>query len=326
MALADTLVRRWYDGSPRPILWRPLTWLYRGVVALRAWLYQRGWLASEHLPVPVLVVGNISLGGTGKTPLVMALVDGLRERGWRPGVVSRGHGGSQKEPMLLPDRADPARFGDEPCLIRQHTSVPLAVGRDRPAAARLLLEQGCDLVIADDGLQHYRLTRDVEICVIDGVRRLGNGLMLPCGPLREPPSRLRQVDFRVVNGGVAGPDEVPMQLTGEHARNLVDSGQSRPLTTLSGQLVHAVAGIGHPRRFFDSLRAHGLQVIEHAFADHHAFVVADLDFGDAAPVLMTEKDAVKCAAFATPAMWSVPVTAVLPAAFLHDLDARLRAF
>ena len=323
MSLADSLARRWYDGSPRPWLLRPLTWLYRAVVAVRARLYRHGWLASEHLPVPVLVVGNITLGGTGKTPLVIALVEHLHRQGWHPGVVSRGYGGTQETPALLPDIPDPTCFGDEPCLIRRRTGVPVAVGRDRPAAAQLLLEAGCNIVIADDGLQHYRLQRDIEICVIDGERRLGNGLMLPCGPLREPPSRLQRVDFRVCNGGEADAGEVSMQLTGDRAWHLRDSEREQPLPAFADRPVHAIAGIGNPARFFDSLRAQGLKVIEHPFPDHHAYVRDDFDFGDDLPVLMTEKDAVKCVGFAHDRCWSVPVIAVLPDTFFHQVTQHL---
>lgn len=324
MALGDSIEKRWYDNGPRPRLLRPLTWLYRAAVALRAWMYQRGWLSSERLPVPVLVVGNITLGGTGKTPLVIAVVDYLRRQGWKPGVVSRGYGGRQESPALLPAAPDPAQFGDEPCLIRQRTEVPLAVGRDRPAAARLLLEAGCDVVVTDDGLQHYRLQRDIEICVIDAKRRLGNGLMLPCGPLREPPSRLQRVDYRVCNGSPVENGEIGMQLVGGQAQRLRDPRDVQPLASFIGQPVHAVAGIGNPRRFFDSLRAQGLDVIEHAFPDHHVFTRTDIDFGDKFPVLMTEKDAIKCMAFAPEQSWSVPVRANMPDTFLQALDANLR--
>lgn len=324
MGLADHITRHWYDGSRRPWLLRPLTWLYRGIVAARVGMYRRGWLHRERLPVPVLVVGNISLGGTGKTPLVIALVDWLRAEGWKPGVVSRGYGGSQHEPMLLPDDPDPARYGDEPCLIRMRTRVPVAVGRDRPSAARLLMEAGCDLIVTDDGLQHYRLQRDIEICVLDGERRLGNGLMLPCGPLREPPSRLRRVDYRVCNGGVPHEGEVGMCLSGGRAHAVDNPQHVQTLDAFAGQRVHGVAGIGHPQRFFDSLRAQGLDVIEHAYPDHHAFARTDIDFVDNLPVLMTEKDAVKCSAFAPAGCWSVPVQATLPETFLRELDARLR--
>lgn len=324
MSLADKTIQRWYGPGPRPWLLRPLGWLYRGVTALRAWLYRHGGLTRVRLPVPVLVVGNITLGGTGKTPLVIALAVHLREQGWTPGVVSRGYGGSEVGPCLLPAEPDPARFGDEPSLIRQRTGVPVAVGHKRPEAARLLIDAGADLVIADDGLQHYRLQRDVEICVIDGRRRFGNGLVLPCGPLREPLSRLQSVDYRVVNGGETEPGEIAMQLHGDFARRMDGAGETRALADFRGRPVHAVAGIGHPSRFFDSLRGHGLEVIEHAFDDHHAYASAELAFDDGLPVLMTEKDAVKCTGLAVGSMWSVPVQARLPAAFLQDIGTRMK--
>lgn len=288
---------------------------------LRRLAYRRGWLHGEKLPVPVIVVGNLTVGGTGKTPLTITLVEALRARGREPGVVSRGYGGSQREPLLLGETADPAQVGDEPCLIHA-SGVPVAVGRDRPAAARLLLEAGCDVIVADDGLQHYRLARDVEICVIDGERRFGNRRLLPLGPLREPMSRLRSVDFRVCNGGTEAPDEVPMRLEGGMVRALADA-REQPLAAFAGQRVHAVAGIGNPQRFFDSLAMQGLDVIEHPFADHHAFTAADLDFGDGLAVLMTTKDAVKCRPFAREGWWSVPVHAVLPETFFDAVCQRI---
>jgi tetraacyldisaccharide 4'-kinase len=250
------------------------------------------------------------------------LAEGLRKRGYTPGVVSRGYGGTQKLPLLLDASPDPAQVGDEPCLIRA-SGVPVAVARDRPAAAKLLIDAGCDVVIADDGLQHYALARDMEICVIDGVRRFGNGRLLPAGPLREPMSRLQNVDFRVCNGGAVAPGDIPMELRGGTARALLDD-HTKPLADFAGQTVHAVAAIGHPVRFFASLRSQGLQVIEHPFPDHHTFAVNDFSFGDCKPVLMTEKDAVKCRAFAQAHWWSVPVRAVLPPAFFDDIEARLR--
>ncbi|HEX5306387.1 MAG TPA: tetraacyldisaccharide 4'-kinase, partial [Dyella sp.] len=259
-------------------------------------------------------------GGTGKTPLTLALVDALVARGWRPGVVSRGYGGTQREPALLGDDPDPAQFGDEPCLIRA-SGVPVAVGRDRPAAAALLLDAGCNVVIADDGLQHYALARDVEICVIDGDRRFGNGRLLPAGPLREPLSRLRRVDFRVCNGA-AGEGEYAMHLEGGAAVSLTD-GSTRPLASFVGSPVHAVAAIGHPDRFFDSLRAQGLDIVGHAFADHHAFVPDDLAIAGDGPLLMTDKDAIKCRRFARPGWWRVPVCAVLDGGFIDALCQRL---
>ena len=321
MALVDTLESAWY-GDARPPWWTwPLAVLYGAVVRLRGWFYRIGAMRSVRLPVPVVVVGNLSVGGTGKTPLTIAVAQALRARGFRPGVVSRGYGGRQREPMLLGDQPDPAEVGDEPCLIRA-SGTAVAIGRERPAAARLLLEAGCDVLIADDGLQHYALARDVEICVIDGVRRFGNARLLPAGPLREPLSRLARVDFRVCNGGLPMDGEFPMQLLGAEAVALHD-GARRPLAELAGQRVHAVAAIGNPSRFFDSLRAASIEPIEHGFADHHNFVAAELDFGDQLPVLMTDKDAVKCSAFARPNWWRVPVRAELPQAFYDALVERL---
>ncbi|OOG49174.1 tetraacyldisaccharide 4'-kinase [Rhodanobacter sp. C01] len=323
MALVDTLESAWYGNGSAPWWARPLAALYGITMRLRRGLYRHGWLRSTRLPVPVVVVGNVSVGGTGKTPLTIAVVEALRARGYRPGVVSRGHGGSQREPLLLSEAPDPAQVGDEPCLIRA-SGIPVAVGRDRPAAARLLLDAGCNVVVADDGLQHYALARDVEICVIDGVRRLGNGRLLPAGPLREPLSRLQRVDLRVCNGGVAATGEYPMQLRGGEVLALADA-RRQPLVSFVGQRVHAVAAIGNPQRFFDSLHAAGIEVIEHAFADHHRFAAADLAFAEDLPVLMTDKDAVKCRQFTQPHWWRVPVQAELPSAFFDALDQRIEA-
>lgn len=323
MTLAERLESAWYGVGRAPWWAAPLAVLYGMAIRLRRTLYRLGVLRQVRLPVPVLVIGNLSVGGTGKTPVTIAVAEVLRRRGHTPGVVSRGYGGTQVEPLLLDAAPDPAKVGDEPCLIRA-SGVTVAVGRDRPAAAKLLIDAGCDVVIADDGLQHYALARDVEICVIDGVRRFGNGRLLPAGPLREPLSRLKQVDFRISNGGVMAPGDVPMQLQGGLVRALADD-QLKPLSDFVGQTVHAVAAIGHPQRFFASLRTQGIAVVEHAFPDHHAFVAADLAFSDGRAVLMTEKDAVKCRAFAQAHWWTVPVRAVLPPAFFDDLVARLAA-
>lgn len=321
MSLADTLQAGWYEAKPLPWWCYPLSKLYGAIVALRQTAYRRGWLRAVRLPCPVIVVGNLTAGGTGKTPLTLALAEALLERGYRPGVVSRGYGGSSQEPMLLGSSPDPVEVGDEPCVIRA-SGVPVAIGRDRPAAAQLLLQAGCNLVIADDGLQHYRLARDIEICVIDGIRRFGNARLLPAGPLRETLSRVHQVDFRICNGQTAQAGEVPMRLQGGLVRALSD-GREQSITHFSGRRVHAVAAIGNPQRFFTSLAEYGLEVIPHPFPDHYAFMPADLAFGDDLPVLMTEKDAVKCWAFIQPYWWSVPVKAELPASFYEDLAARL---
>ena len=319
-----TLQAMWYGGRA-PSLWlRALSLLFGALGGLRRRLYAARLLPRLLLPVPVVVVGNITVGGTGKTPLTIALVEALRERGFKPGVVSRGHGGSARAPMLLDAGTPPQIAGDEACLIRRATQAPVSIGRDRAAAARLLLARGdVDVIVADDGLQHYRLHRDVEICVIDGERRFGNGRLLPAGPLREPAVRLAGVEFRACNGGTAQPGEVTMRLRGDTAVALSDSTRVRPLGAFAGQRVHAVAGIGNPRRFFAQLRASGIDVVEHPFPDHHAFAASDLAFGDDAPVLMTEKDAVKCTDFAQAAWWSVPVRAELPAQFFDAVVARI---
>jgi len=321
MRLADTLQAGWYDKKPLPWWCYPVSLLYASAVAVRRELYRRGYLRAMRLPCPVVVVGNITAGGTGKTPLTLALTDALRKQGYRPGVVSRGYGGSQRGPTLLGESPNPAQVGDEPCLIHA-SGIPVAVGQDRPAAAQLLLDAGCDVVVADDGLQHYRLARTVEICVIDGERRFGNARLLPAGPLREPLNRLARVDFCICNGGIPRDAEIPMRLQGGCVRALSD-GREQPVATFAGTRVHAVAAIGNPQRFFASLVEQGLDVVAHPFPDHHAFAPQDLAFGDDMPVLMTEKDAVKCQAFAQSHWWSVPIRAQLPGDFYDALFARL---
>ncbi len=323
----------WYDGAPVPWTARLLAPLYGAVAGLRRGLYRRGWLRSRQVPVPVIVVGNITAGGTGKTPLTIALVERLREAGWKPGVASRGYGRDEAGTArwVTPDLA-PGLGGDEPVLIAWKTGVPVRVDRDRVAAARALLAAGCDVVVCDDGLQHYRLARDIEIEVVDAQRRYGNGLLMPAGPLREPAARARDCDFRVVNLGQAsdagqvppgsGFGEWTMRLRIGSARPL-RGGRERPLHGFSGQRVHAVAGIAHPQRFFQMLRARGIGVVPHAFPDHHRYQASDLSFGSELPVLMTEKDAVKCRAFATDWHYAVPLQAELPAAFWVALLDRL---
>lgn len=323
MALAKSLQQRWYEDRPPPWWTLPVEALYRAATSARRALYRCGWKRSERLPVPVIVVGNITVGGAGKTPLVIALVEALRERGFRPGVVSRGYGGNAQEPILLNDDSDPRMVGDEPALIKLRTGAPVAIGRDRPKAAGLLLEAGANVVIADDGLQHYALARDVEICVVDGVRRFGNARLLPAGPLREPVSRLQEVDCIVCNGGEPQAGELAMHLQAADVIDLRDPTSMRALNTFAGQCVHAIAGIGHPARFFAMLREHGIEVVEHPFPDHHAYSARDLAFGDSRPVLMTEKDAVKCRFHAGENMWVVPVRACLQSAFFVTISGKL---
>ena len=315
----------WYDGSAVPFAARLLAPVYGAVVALRRALYRRGWFKRHALPVPVIVVGNVTAGGTGKTPLTIALVDQLRAAGWKPGVASRGYGRQEAKLARWVDAdTDTALGGDEPVLIAWKTGVPVRVDADRVAAGKALIEAGCDIIVCDDGLQHYRLSRDIEIEVVDAQRRYGNGRLIPAGPLREPASRARDCDFRVVNLGQASADPAAMAACGfgEWAMQLhidraqpLSGGRARALSHFRGQRVHAVAGIAHPQRFFDMLRAQGIGVVPHAFADHHAYQAADLRFGSELPVLMTEKDAVKCKAFGNEWHFAVPLSADLPAAF-----------
>ena len=313
----------WYGAQPAPLWARALVPVYR----LLRWLDKARFTLHlarvQHLSVPVIVIGNLGVGGSGKTPLTLALIESLRASGWRPGVVSRGYGGTQRAPHLLAAADLAARVGDEPLLLRDIGQVPVAVGARRAQAARLLLAQGVDVILSDDGLQHRALARDIEVCVIDGVRRFGNGRLLPAGPLREPVSRLGSVDFAVCNGGTAASGEVAMTLAPGALRALYATGTAAPAP---GAEVRAVAGIGDPTRFFASLRALGYRVHEHAFADHHAYAVADFAFDDGAlPLLMTEKDAVKCAAFARPHWWVLPVRACLPPEFIAALLDKLAA-
>lgn len=313
----------WYGDTPLPWPARFLAALYGGVVSLRRKLFGRGILRSHALPVPVVVIGNVSVGGTGKTPLTIAVVQRLRDAGWKPGVASRGYGRhDETRAAWVSADTPPAQGGDEPVLIARRAGVPVRVDRDRSAAARELIGAGCDVIVCDDGLQHYRLRRDVEIEVIDGHRRYGNGRLLPAGPLREPPERGMECDFRVVNGGDAGFGEWSMHLRADCAVPM-RGGRSRALASFGGHRVHAVAGIGNPQRFFEMLRGLAIGVVPHAFADHHRYVAADFEFGSELPVLMTEKDAVKCAAFADEWHYSVPVTAELPEAFWVALLEKL---
>ena len=305
------------------LLW-PLGLLFGAVARARRFLYQSGILKSVGLGVPVVVVGNISVGGTGKTPLVARLVELLREAGYRPGVVGRGYGGrSAQWPRAVLIDSDPEQVGDEPVLLARRCRCPVVVGPDRVAAARLLSETyGCNVIVSDDGLQHYRLRRDIEIAVVDGFRRLGNAACLPAGPLREPPSRLREVDFVVGNGAARG-REYLMSLRGATAHNLRDPCITATLAGFRQSTVHAVAGIGDPWRFFDHLRHARLRLIEHPFPDHHPFRAEDLRFREDLPVLMTEKDAVKCRAIGPENGWYVPVSARLDPEFEDSFLKRL---
>jgi tetraacyldisaccharide 4'-kinase len=304
--------RIWYQRAAPPAWLRPFAALFGTLSSLRRFAYSAGWRRVAHLSRPVVVVGNLTVGGTGKTPLVMWLAQKLAERGYRPGIVTRGFGGTAARPRLIGPADDAALVGDEALLMVKRTRRAVAIGHDRPAAAQILIDSGCDLILSDDGLQHLALPRACEIAVIDGARGFGNGALLPAGPLRESPARLGKVHAVVINGAAdwyAG-KAFRMDLRADRAIALC-GGVSRLLDEFSGKTVHAVAGIGNPERFFSMLRSHGMRVIPHPRGDHAPIGSADLSFGDDNAVLMTEKDAVKCAAFGTGQQWAVPVDVVL---------------
>ncbi len=289
------LERVWYGQAHGGAWLVPLSWLFAVLVRVRRLAYRRGWFASGHPGRPVVVIGNLTVGGSGKTPLTVWLAQALAARGLRVGIASRGYGGRVDGPVRVDADSDPAEVGDEPVLLARRSGARVAVARRRLAAAELLAPD-VDLILADDGLQHYALQRDFEILVVDGERRLGNGRLLPAGPLREPAARARAVDAIVVNGRPRADDEIGMQVLAGEVVALAD-GARQPLGALVGRQLHAVAGIGHPQRFYATLRAAGIEPIEHSLPDHATLAPSDLSFGDALPVLMTEKDAVKCRHF-----------------------------
>jgi tetraacyldisaccharide 4'-kinase len=338
MSLASKLEAMWYSGA-RPLWLAPFSFLYGAIMALRGFLYRIGLRHRARLPVPVVVVGNLTVGGTGKTPLVAWLATHLAACGLRVGIVSRGYGGRARGVTRVTIHSRPSEVGDEPLLLARRAQATVFVSRDRVAAAKQAVADGADIILTDDGLQHLRLMRDCEIVVIDGQRGFGNGCLLPRGPLRESPGRLRRVNAVVVNGALKGGFSLPKFVTGTafamrmapgDARPVSGGGGLRAIASFRGTGVHAVAAIGNPQRYFDMLREAGLTVYEHPFPDHHPFKSGDLNFGDDLPVLMTEKDAVKCAAFADARCWYVPVTAEFVEAqgrALVDLViARINAF
>jgi tetraacyldisaccharide 4'-kinase len=314
------LNRVWYGDSGWSLILMPLSWLYAAITGLRRCFYKTGVWRIHSAGVPVIVVGNITTGGTGKTPLTVWLVRALKERGFSPGIVSRGYRGDVGSiPVEATANSDPAVVGDEPVLLAKRCDCPIFVHPDRVAAARMLREKGVNVIIADDGLQHYRLARDVEIVVVDGDRLWGNQRLLPAGPLRESVSRLQSVSHIFVQGADKAPS-VPgisndMSVTEFSLRPIevgrLDGAESVPLNEFRGKRVHAVAAIGNPDRFFDSLEEFGMDVVRHAFPDHAPLTEADLAFEDTLDVLMTEKDAVKCSWPVKGNYWYVPVEAVI---------------
>jgi tetraacyldisaccharide 4'-kinase len=308
------LDRHWYRLSWLSILLLPFAAAFACVVAMRHALYRRGIFRSYRMPVPVIVVGNITAGGTGKTPLVLWLCDFLVQQGHAPGIVSRGYRG-RGQTMAVNENTLPGIAGDEPVLLARRSGCPVWIGRDRVAAARALIAANpeCDVIVSDDGLQHYALQRDLEIAVTDGSRGTGNGLPLPAGPLRESSDRLTRVDAVVVNGDtLPSAVRVPtftMALEGKEFRNLLNPVVHQNAGFFHGKQVHAVAGIGNPAHFFGQLQRLGLNFAAHEFADHHAYTPADLEFADADAIIMTEKDAIKCLRFARENHWVLPVDA-----------------
>jgi tetraacyldisaccharide 4'-kinase len=337
MSLSSRLVSAWYSPhlTATTALLAPLSAAFAGVVAARRALYRTGILEKLHLPVPVVVVGNITVGGSGKTPLAASLCRALGVRGWHPGIVSRGYGRTADEssPRIVTVDAKATEVGDEPFLLAR-AGIPVAVARNRVAAARALLaaHPELDVIVADDGLQHYRMARAFEIVVIDAARGLGNGWHLPAGPLREPSARLFEADAIValVTPGAPAPWIAPnaytMTLAGDTFVRVDRPERTEPAAAFTGVDVHALAGIGNPDRFFTQLKSMGIDATCHPFPDHHRFVARDLALPGARAILMTEKDAVKCVTIADERCWYLPVRARIDPALVERVEEALRGF
>lgn len=307
----------WYKKNFLANALVPVALLYRAIMALRKLLYSRGYIKSHRFNIPVVIVGNLTVGGTGKTPLIIALANYLRQEGIQAGIVSRGYGGKAKNyPQTVHCESDPNEVGDEALLLYRQTGCPVAVAPRRAAAIQQLITKcSIDIVLCDDGLQHYALERDIEIAVLDGTRGLGNKLCLPAGPLRESPKRLNTVDFIIANEGEVHHHNYHMSLRPHKIYNLKDPQRDFPPS--KHHLLHAIAGIGNPERFFNTLKKMELSFIPHDFPDHHQFTPSDLNFGENAQIIMTEKDAVKCEKFAHENMWVLSIQAELDPSFLQ---------
>ena len=314
----------WYGRHALRFVLIPLSWVFRLVAHLRRAAYQSGLLGVYRSPVPVIVVGNLTVGGTGKTPLVIWLAQLLRDYGFRPGVITRGYrGGARHWPQQVRPDSDVRVVGDEALLIARRTGLPVAAGPDRAQDIESLIEHSkVNIIVSDDGMQHYAMARDLEIAVLDGVRRLGNGYCLPAGPLREPAPRLAEVDL-IVTQGLAGRGEFALRYDAKQVLR-VDREMSVPLADFAPKSVHAVAATGNPESFFKLLRKHGFRITPHAFPDHYQFRRQDFEFGDDAPIVMTEKDAVKCEFLNDSRMWYVPIDIELPAVIESRLRTLLR--
>jgi len=307
--------RYWYRSSLHPIciIFLPLSWLFQIVLSLRKKCYQYGLLKIQKVDKPVIVVGNITVGGTGKTPFVIWLAERLRSLGYHPGIVSRGVGGKKRWlPCLIDEHSKANEVGDEALLLSKKSGCPVAIGIDRPRALQKLLEKhDCDIVISDDGLQHYRLGRDVEIALIDGARQFGNQQLLPAGPLREKISRLQEVDFAVVNSvsscNLNNVNTFHMMLEPVEFVSVKNESNTLPLDAFATEKIHAVSGIGNPHQFFLMLQNMKLNIVSHIFPDHYLYSQRDFHFNESYPIIMTEKDAVKCSSFADDRFWYLKV-------------------
>jgi tetraacyldisaccharide 4'-kinase len=314
----------WYKKNPLCWLLLPLAIIYSCIIFLRRLLYQCNIFKIHKFSVPVIIVGNITVGGTGKTPLTIWLVNYLLTLGFKPGIVSRGYGGKYSGAFTIEENSDASITGDEALIIHRHTKCPVIISKNRVLAVKkILADHNCDIIISDDGLQHYALGRNLEIIVIDGQRRFGNGLCLPAGPLRESKNRLKKADFVIINDHPAEKHEHSMQIKPKDFCNVAAINITKKLSAFKNQTVHAVAGIGNPQRFFALLQTLGLNIIEHPFPDHHFFKASDLDFKDDLVIIMTEKDAVKCQKFANAAHWFLRIEAQPDSEFIKQIGARL---
>jgi tetraacyldisaccharide 4'-kinase len=332
------LTKHWYQSQfhPLSLTLRPLSWLFKMGVMTRRWLYTNRLLSIQQFNVPIIIVGNLTVGGTGKTPFVIWLAKLLQKEGFHPGIVTRGVGGSRKHRrphwVALDDK--PAFVGDEAKLLVKHSNCPVVVGIDRAlCVSELLKKSGCNLVICDDGLQHYRLARDIEIVMVDGMRQFGNGCLLPAGPLREGKSRLSEVDFVIVNGQKNNVEtnyftdkffnHYQMSLAPICLQS-ISNNQSITLSSFRNRTIHAVCGIGNPDRFFAMLRQAQFNIVPHIFPDHYLYQATDLQFNDDMPVVMTEKDAAKCVQFAKDNWWYVPVASIVEKKLEENLLLKIR--
>lgn len=316
----------WYTKNIFSYCLLPFSFCYRLIISIRRYLYQCGLKKIHHFKIPIIVVGNITVGGTGKTPLVIWLAKFLQQQGFIPGIVSRGYGGKASHyPFHVKDTSDPKIVGDEAVLLARYTQCPIVIDPNRVAAVKKLLsDTGCNIIISDDGLQHYALGRDIEIAVVDGERYFGNGFCLPAGPLREPVKRLEEVDLVIVNGKNCL-NKNNLNLIPEVFYQVLNPSITISIAELKNKTLHAVAGIGNPSRFFQTLRALGLTVIEHPFPDHYCFKKTDFNFlKENEWVAMTEKDAVKCEAFADKRFWCLRVKPEVSNEFIQQLTNKIK--